>query len=309
MDVSGEDMLQASITDRVFAPAESPGDRDVAHVRPADWVARDLPRVTDRPRTPGFQAVFARSALNDMQLHGRSRDDIEVCGVLVGNVYRDRHGAYLHVEASIRGTHAAGRTAQVTFTAETWDHINEELERNHPGRRILGWYHTHPGFGIFLSEMDLFIQNHFVPEPWQVAYVYDPKRHEDGVFLWKQGKATRGEYLVDPDSVAVDPARDRQQNLTATAAAGTLPELSARVETLERRTKWLAGATCAVAALAVLTPLISRGTSAPAPAPSPLPEVAAPPASTSPLEDDEPYIPPSLRMPPTSGPVDGRQDG
>jgi proteasome lid subunit RPN8/RPN11 len=232
-----------------------PSDRDVANVDPARYEWRDLPRLRDE-RHAGFQAIITRSALNDMHRHGRSSPDVEVCGVIVGNVYRDERGPYLYVEASIKGDHAAGKTAQVTFTSETWTHINDEMERNFVGRKILGWYHTHPGFGIFLSDMDLFIQNNFFPEPWQAAYVYDPQSGEDGIFLWRQGKATRDTFLVDPDTINTDPPTMRQTSDVPTT--GTLAELTARVQSLEHRIKWLVGALFLVAVLALLSPLLAR---------------------------------------------------
>lgn len=308
MVVKMHDMLQAERADverneraeegagggSKVAPAV-PGSRDVSQVRASDWIRRKLPRVTDRPRGRGFQAVMSRSALNEMHRHGRSEPDVEVCGVLVGNVYRDDHGPYLHVEAVIRGVHAAGRTAQVTFTSETWDHINDELEQHHPGRRILGWYHTHPGFGIFLSEMDLFIHNNFFPEPWQVAYVYDPKADEDGLFLWKKGQATRGDYLVDPDTVSADPPKAK---VTADGPLpGSLADLAKRVSGLERKLKWLAAALCLVAVLALVVPLLTRRGA---------PSTPTGDHEASALEDAEPYIPPSLRLAPaTSQPATG----
>ena len=236
------------------AAPQVPSDRDVSQVDPAQYPARELSRIRDL-RGQGFQVVMTRSALNDMHRHGRSQPDVEVCGVLVGNVYHDDNGPYLYVEANIKGDHAAGKTAQVTFTADTWNHINDEMERNYAGRKILGWYHTHPGFGIFLSEMDLFIQNNFFPEPWQVAYVYDPKSGEDGVFVWKQGQATRDPYLVDPDTINTDPPVTKEQ-ASATATSGTLGELTERVQVLEHRVKGLVGALFLVGALAVLSPLV-----------------------------------------------------
>lgn len=254
MDVSPEPNFSDNPIETVQAPAPPPAERDVSRIDGAQYPHRDLPRITDH-RGRGFEVVISQSVLNDMHLHGRSRPDVEVCGVLVGNVYRDANGPYLHVEANIKGDHAAGKTAQVTFTSETWTHINEEMERSHAGRKILGWYHTHPGFGIFLSEMDLFIQNNFFPELWQVAYVYDPKSDEDGIFIWKQGQATRDKYLVDPDTANTDPPKAKNQ---AALPSGTLGELMERVQALEHRVRWLIGAIFLVMALAVLSPLLAR---------------------------------------------------
>ena len=48
--------------------------------------------------------------------------------------------------------------------------------------RIVGWYHTHPDFGIFLSDYDVFIHQHFFSGPGQIALVIDPVRKLEGVF-------------------------------------------------------------------------------------------------------------------------------
>jgi len=55
----------------------------------------------------------------------------------------------------------------------------------------VGWYHSHPNFGIFLSEHDHFIQRNFFSQPWQVAVMVDPVRREMGCFGWDEGRVTR----------------------------------------------------------------------------------------------------------------------
>src|SRR6185436_11054025 len=69
---------------------------------------------------------------------------------------------------------ASGGATHVTFTQATWDAIHATLEREHPKLRIVGWYHTHPGFGVEFSEMDVFIQRNFFSGPTQIALVTDP---------------------------------------------------------------------------------------------------------------------------------------
>jgi hypothetical protein len=48
--------------------------------------------------------------------------------------------------------------------------------------------------------MDLFIQDNFFNLPWQVAFVYDPKNEEEGVFTWQGGVASPARYLVRDDA-------------------------------------------------------------------------------------------------------------
>ena len=169
---------------------------DAAAIDVSELSARHAP-VPAGARQRGFQAVFRRLALEEIHNHGKETTEVEICGVLVGNIYRDSFGPWLYIESSIRGDAAEGHATQVTFKAETWEHIQQEMETKHPDQRIVGWYHTHPGFGIFLSGMDLFIQDNFFNLPWQTAFVYDPIGGDEGSFIWRGGKSEREPFLVD----------------------------------------------------------------------------------------------------------------
>lgn len=87
----------------------------------------------------------------------------------------------------------------LTFTHETWDYIHKEHDENYPDKKIVGWQHTHPGYGIFLSNYDMFIQENFFNIPFQLAYVIDPVQHLRGFFQWKNGKVEKlkGFYIYD----------------------------------------------------------------------------------------------------------------
>lgn len=150
--------------------------------------------------------LIRQSVLNAIHTHGSERTDVEVCGVLIGNGYHDQGRLYVRIEGAIRGAHAESHLAQVTFTSATWNHIYDELERDWPGRSILGWYHTHPGFGIFLSEMDHFIHRGFFSAPEQVALVYDPVSGAEGLFVWNAGEPERTAWVVEPDVAAEVPS-------------------------------------------------------------------------------------------------------
>lgn len=51
-----------------------------------------------------------------------------------------------------------------------------------PGEEIVGWAHTHPGFGVFLSDFDKEQHQRYFPSPWQIAYVMDNQAHERAVY-------------------------------------------------------------------------------------------------------------------------------
>jgi proteasome lid subunit RPN8/RPN11 len=174
------------------------GDIDFAQAPKRDLLRQKL----SGPRTTAFQVIVRQSALNLVHAHGDSSPAAEICGVLVGNVYQDAIGAFLQIEHIIKGEAANSSAGQVTFTAETWQHIQEIMDRDYSDLRIVGWYHTHPGHGIFLSEMDIFLHESFFGLPWQTALVYDPRTGNEGFFGSESGHARRLSHLIEADEPA-----------------------------------------------------------------------------------------------------------
>lgn len=117
--------------------------------------------------------------------HVFDNDDHEVGGVLVGRL---GPGSLPVVTGSIAALEAEGKRASVTFTHAAWASIHGALERDFPDQQIVGWYHSHPGFGIFLSNHDRFIHDNFFSDERQIAYVVDPHAGTEGVFHWADGE-------------------------------------------------------------------------------------------------------------------------
>ena len=228
---------------------------DVGEVDISDLTARDWP-VAASERMLGFQVVMRQSVLNDIHAHAASSPDAEICGVLVGDVVRDDSGPFVHVEANIRGEFAASQTAGVTFTAETWTYMQGILETRFTGKRILGWYHSHPDFGVFLSEMDVFIHRHFFNLPWQIAHVVDPIRGDEGLFVWQGGTPERDGFCVEKDAHAVEckaPARSRGRSYGANDHCQPVgPDVLA----LRSRIKWLTAGVLAALLVSLVWPVV-----------------------------------------------------
>ncbi|MCL6629131.1 MAG: hypothetical protein K6U00_05990, partial [Armatimonadetes bacterium] len=109
----------------------------------------------------------------------------------------------------------------VKFTHKSWEYMNQVKDKKFLKKRIVGWWHTHPGFGIFLSSFDTFIHSNFFNLPWQIAFVIDPVSGKDGFFRWKDGQIVRcpGYYLqggavttMEPKHVAADTHKERRDS-------------------------------------------------------------------------------------------------
>ena len=186
--------------------------------------APDIKQLKDRDLPPGkfpgeaksdFRVFIDTKAYDEINKHAREDTDVEICGVLVGQWAKDEKGPFLSVVSSIRGESATNKLAEVTFTHDTWSKINARMDKDFVGKSIVGWYHTHPDFGIFLSDRDRFVHEHFFNEPGQVALVVDPIRNQEGLFIWSAGKAVPSPYYWIGDKLSITTNSDGEEKSTS----------------------------------------------------------------------------------------------
>jgi proteasome lid subunit RPN8/RPN11 len=168
--------------------------------------------------------VMESEVARKIRQHSRSSMKAEVCGVLIGSSENDR----IAVDACIPGVNAAQGGAHVTFTQDTWEHIYKIKDKEYPDDKIVGWYHSHPGFGVFLSEHDLFIQENFFSSPQQIAWVYDPHTDEEGCFGWVNGRidklsGVRFGYLQSVEVGSAAAGEEGDDENASEAVAGERP--------------------------------------------------------------------------------------
>jgi proteasome lid subunit RPN8/RPN11 len=155
-------------------------------------------RVAGKPRPlndltwAAVDILIDEPALRAAQNHALSSLHHEVAGVLVGSrPEKQPDGRYIvHIFDTIIAQHTVMQGASVTYTPESWRYLNDTLHERYPDDTavMVGWYHTHPGFGIFLSGMDLFIHQNFFTQIWHIAMVLDPRARTSGFFCWNRAK-------------------------------------------------------------------------------------------------------------------------
>jgi proteasome lid subunit RPN8/RPN11 len=203
---------------------------------------RTIEEVAHRPfpgpgdvRAP-LRVHFSRRAYADLTAHAKESLEAEVCGVLVGEICEDDAGRFVDVHAVVRGNAAREARAQVTFTHETWNRIHAVIDKDYAQYRIVGWYHTHPGFGVEFSAMDCFIQQNFFPASTQIGFLTDPLGGDVSVcFNGNAGIEYMTRFWVDgrehhakaPETADCAPA--------GVAVPGSAPDLRRELERLEER--------------------------------------------------------------------------
>jgi proteasome lid subunit RPN8/RPN11 len=129
------------------------------------------------------------AAADAIERHALSDTSVELGGILLGKECLDPTSGepFVWITQSLEAKHYANTQASFTYTHDSWEEITRERDKRYPESDIVGWYHTHPSFGIFLSHHDLFIHRNFFSQPLQVAYVVDPINQTRGFFQWRDG--------------------------------------------------------------------------------------------------------------------------
>ncbi|CAK7892378.1 COP9 signalosome complex subunit 5 [[Candida] anglica] len=141
-----------------------------------------------------FQKTYITSlALLKMSLHAESGGSIEIMGMMTGKIVE--RGI---VVMDVYPLPVEGTETRVNAQAEGYEYMVQYLEQSKKAGReehIVGWYHSHPGYGCWLSGIDVATQslNQNFQDPY-LAVVVDPSK------TIAQGKVEIGAFRTYPDN-------------------------------------------------------------------------------------------------------------
>ncbi|TFK98545.1 JAB1/Mov34/MPN/PAD-1 ubiquitin protease-domain-containing protein [Pterulicium gracile] len=132
-------------------------------------------------------------ALVKMVIHARSGGMYEIMGLLQGKVMGNTIVVMDSFALPVQGTET-----RVNASNEANEYIVEYLEESRKAQRkenAIGWYHSHPGYGCWLSGIDVNTQmtNQSYQDPW-LALVIDPNR------TISAGKVDIGAFRTYPEN-------------------------------------------------------------------------------------------------------------
>merc|ERR1712224_870371 len=128
---------------------------------------------TDAPQVDTAEQVYISSlALLKMLKHGRAGVPMEVMGLMLGEFVDDYTVRVVDVFAMPQsGTGVSVEAVDPVFQTKMLDML-KQTGRN---EMVVGWYHSHPGFGCWLSGVDINTQQSFEQlNQRAVAVVIDP---------------------------------------------------------------------------------------------------------------------------------------
>ena len=112
----------------------------------------------------------------------------ECVGLLLGEVIAEGTSRVVHISAIAPAKGAVGTRSSIRLSTDAWQEMLRVRDTRYSELRVLGWFHTHVGWGVFMSDADVFLHRHFFPHPNMISYVLDPTTGRDGFFFWHEGK-------------------------------------------------------------------------------------------------------------------------
>ncbi|KAK6454988.1 COP9 signalosome complex subunit 5 [Scheffersomyces xylosifermentans] len=133
-------------------------------------------------------------ALMKMTIHAQRGGSIEVMGMLTGKITQSTI-----IVMDVYPLPVEGTETRVNAQAEGYEYMVQYLEASKEigsrNENIVGWYHSHPGYGCWLSGIDVSTQelNQNFQDPY-LALVIDP------IKMLKQNKVEIGAFRTYPES-------------------------------------------------------------------------------------------------------------
>ncbi|GAA94373.1 uncharacterized protein L969DRAFT_19462 [Mixia osmundae IAM 14324] len=178
----------------------------------------------DSPANDNAEMVYISSlALIKMLKHGRQGVPLEVMGLMLGEFVDDYTVRVVDVFAMPQsGTGVSVEAVDPVYQTKMMDMLKQT------GRPevVVGWYHSHPGFGCWLSSVDMSTQQSFEQlDPRAVAVVIDPIQSV-------KGKVVIDAFRLIPPTLAMIGQEPRQS--TSNVGHVAKPSIQALIHGLNR---------------------------------------------------------------------------
>lgn len=134
------------------------------------------------------EIIVEAAAWNHMNRHACEDMRHEAGGIMLGGIYEHDGGLVVRITTAVAARDGVSTVTSIQFTYDAWSQMERERQDHAPNEKLLGWYHTHPGFSAFFSEDDKFLHEHFFSQEWHVALVIDPVLGEHRFYRWDGGR-------------------------------------------------------------------------------------------------------------------------
>ena len=143
-------------------------------------------------------AIRLNNFVFDVSENRRSQDILEIGGFILGSVEKiaDKNQYQVILERFVNIAPESNNQYQIEFGPAAWNELVKHMDDVYKDQEylLLGWFHTHPGHGLFLSQPDQNIHGTYFREKYHIALELDSiasernPHYEFGIFSWKNNQ-------------------------------------------------------------------------------------------------------------------------
>jgi len=172
---------------------------DLNRIRPHEWFQESLlSRYNRRREEDGyFELYISKLAAEKMTNHAYrlGKTQKEALGFILGDVCRSE-GREFVMGRDIVTSSLISSSNRVSFDRESLPHLFSELDSSGFDYVIIGWYHSHPGYGCFMSKVDINTQLTMFSESYHSAVVVDPISKEMQAFKLRDEQCEIRDFAI-----------------------------------------------------------------------------------------------------------------
>jgi 26S proteasome regulatory subunit N11 len=174
---------------------KAPPDKE--RTKPHKWLSKASMERYNEAEKVGFDLYLSKLAEEKLRNHALSglSPRMEVMGLMLGTIYRHREREYV-MARDVVTTDLDASQVSVRFDRQGFEKLFDSLDDCGFDYIVVGWYHSHPGHGCFLSQTDIDTQESMFGKPFHSALVIDPVNLEIETFKVENGRAMHRPFAV-----------------------------------------------------------------------------------------------------------------
>jgi len=170
-----------------------PRQRRSAHL----WLDPDDREEYRSQEEKGLELFISKVAEEKMRNHTMSmlEERKEAMGLMLGTLHAHEGGEFTLVREVVT-TALESSSVRVRFDKNSYERLFASMDDCGFDFIIVGWYHSHPGHGCFMSSTDIDTQRRLFRERYHSALVFDPVNKNVKAFYLKDGEVMNRVFAV-----------------------------------------------------------------------------------------------------------------
>lgn len=172
---------------------------DEQQIRPHAWLSDEMGKRYERrlSKKGYFELYISKLAAEKMINHAKKlgRINKEALGFILGDICSSKGRDFVMVRDIVTGALVTTPNS-VRFDHDNLSRLFSELDASGFDYVIVGWYHSHPGYGCFMSKLDINTQSVVFSEKFHSAIVIDPLLKEVRAFRLKGNRCFPLDFTI-----------------------------------------------------------------------------------------------------------------